>query len=67
MALGFIKKVFSFGKDKADDRPHEDSAPEHGTENASFEEALSEAEAHNPVDVDPVSELEMETAGGPAP
>ncbi len=67
MALGFIKKVFSFGKDKADDRPHEDSAPEHGKENASFEEALSEAEAHNPVDVDPVSELEMETAGGPAP
>ncbi|MBO0127483.1 signal recognition particle-docking protein FtsY [Agrobacterium sp. OT33] len=69
MALGFIKKVFSFGKDKAetDERPQEDAAPERGNENASFEAALSEAEAHNPVDEDPVSELEMETAGGPAP
>ena len=30
MALGFIKKVFSFGKDKAetDERPQEDAAPE---------------------------------------
>ena len=69
MALGFIKKVFSFGKDKAetDDRPQEDAAPERGNENASFEAALSDAEAHGPVDKDPVSELEMETAGGPAP
>ncbi|CDN93140.1 signal recognition particle-docking protein FtsY [Agrobacterium tumefaciens] len=69
MALGFIKKVFSFGKDKAetDDRPQEDAAPERGNENASFEAALSDAEAHGPVDRDPVSELEMETAGGPAP
>ncbi|EMS98753.1 signal recognition particle-docking protein FtsY [Agrobacterium tumefaciens str. Cherry 2E-2-2] len=69
MALGFIKKVFSFGKDKAEtnDRPQEDAAPERGNENASFEAALSDAEAHGPVDKDPVSELEMETAGGPAP
>ncbi|NTB95354.1 signal recognition particle-docking protein FtsY [Agrobacterium tumefaciens] len=69
MALGFIKKVFSFGKDKAetDDRPQEDAAPERGNENASFEAALSDAEAQGPVDKDPVSELEMETAGGPAP
>ncbi|MBS0257682.1 MAG: signal recognition particle-docking protein FtsY [Proteobacteria bacterium] len=69
MALGFIKKVFSFGKDKAetDDRPQEDAAPERGYENASFEAALNDAEAHGPVDKDPVSELEMETAGGPAP
>lgn len=69
MALGFIKKVFSFGKDKAetDERPQEDAAPERGNENASFEAALSDAEAHGPVNKDPVSELEMETAGGPAP
>ncbi|MFK3778889.1 signal recognition particle-docking protein FtsY [Agrobacterium sp. NPDC089420] len=69
MALGFIKKVFSFGKDKAevDERPPEEAAPEGGNENASFEAALSEAETHHPVEEDPVSELEMETAGGPAP
>jgi fused signal recognition particle receptor len=69
MALGFIKKVFSFGKDKAEtnERPQEDAALERGNENASFEAALSEAEAHTPVDEDPVSELEMETAGGPVP
>ncbi|MDZ7926337.1 MAG: signal recognition particle-docking protein FtsY [Agrobacterium sp.] len=69
MALGFIKKVFSFGKDKAgtDGKPQEDSAPERAGENASFDEALSEAEAHPIIDKDPVSELEIETAGGPAP
>ena len=69
MALGFIKKVFSFGKDKAEtnERPQEDAALVRGNENASFEAALSEAEAHVPVDEDPVSELEMETAGGPVP
>ncbi len=69
MALGFIKKVFSFGKDKAEaeERPQEDAALKHGNENASFEAALSDAETHDPVDRDPVSELEMETAGGPAP
>ncbi|WCJ62216.1 signal recognition particle-docking protein FtsY [Agrobacterium tumefaciens] len=68
MALGFIKKVFSFGKDKAEteERPQDEAALERGTENASFEAALSDAEAHDPVDKDPVSELEMETAGGPA-
>ncbi len=69
MALGFIKKVFSFGKDKAetDERPQEDAAAERGNENASFEAALSDAEAHDAVNRDPVSALEMETAGGPAP
>ncbi len=69
MALGFIKKVFSFGKDKAatEERPQEDAASERGNENASFEAALSDAEAHGAVDKDPVSELEMETAGGLAP
>ncbi len=59
MALGFIKKVFSFGKDKTEtDKPESD---------ATFEEVLIEAEAHTPVAQDPVSDLEMETAGGPAP
>ncbi|ADY65608.1 Signal recognition particle receptor FtsY [Agrobacterium fabacearum CFBP 5771] len=69
MALGFIKKVFSFGKDKAgtDGKPQEDSALERARENVSFDEALSEAEAHPIVEKDPVSELEIETAGGPAP
>ncbi|MDX8325652.1 signal recognition particle-docking protein FtsY [Rhizobium rhizogenes] len=68
MALGFIKKVFSFGKDKAgtDGKPQEDSALERARENVSFDEALSEAEAHPIVEKDPVSELEIETAGGPA-
>ncbi|KXG85580.1 signal recognition particle-docking protein FtsY [Agrobacterium bohemicum] len=68
MALGFIKKVFSFGKDKTEtDKPDSDAAIEKGNENASFEEVLIEAEAHAPVTDDPVSDLEMETAGGPAP
>lgn len=63
------QKVFSFGKDKAEteERPQEDAALERGNENASFEAALNDAEAHDAVDRDPVSELEMETAGGPAP
>lgn len=68
MALGFIKKVFSFGKDKADtDRQDADVAVEKANDNASFEDVLIEAEAHAPVADDPVSSLEMETAGGPAP
>ena len=59
MALGFIKKVFSFGKDKTEtDKPDSD---------ATFEEVLIEAEEHTPLAEDPVSDLEMETAGGPAP
>lgn len=67
MALGFIKKVFSFGKDKADtDRQDADVAVEKANENASFEDVLIEAEAHAPLADDPVSSLEMETAGGPA-
>ncbi|KQO73840.1 signal recognition particle-docking protein FtsY [Rhizobium sp. Leaf262] len=69
MALGFIKKVFSFGKDKAEtDKPDADQTPlstsDHPT---TFEEVLSEAEAHAPVADDPVSDIEMDTAGGPAP
>ncbi|QCI96783.1 signal recognition particle-docking protein FtsY [Agrobacterium larrymoorei] len=67
MALGFIKKVFSFGKDKAEtDKPEGEEATLHQEERSSFEEALSEAEAHTLPAEDPVSNIEMETAGGPA-
>lgn len=67
MALGFIKKVFSFGKDKTEtDRHDADVAIEKANENASFEDVLIEAEAHAPLADDPVSPLEVETAGGPA-
>lgn len=67
MALGFIKKVFSFGKDKAEtDKPGGEEATLHQEERSSFEEALSEAEAHTLPAEDPVSNIEMETAGGPA-
>ncbi|MCY1665628.1 signal recognition particle-docking protein FtsY [Rhizobium sp. SL86] len=67
MALGFIKKVFSFGKDKP--------AEGEKAEGLSAEEraALSaETEPHGrsedlPVSaVDPVADVEMDTAGGPA-
>ncbi|WP_165216750.1 signal recognition particle-docking protein FtsY [Affinirhizobium pseudoryzae] len=67
MALGFIKKVFSFGKDKP--------AESEKAEGLSAEErvALSaETEPHGraedlPVSaVDPVADVEMDTAGGPA-
>jgi len=68
MALGFIKKVFTFGKDK----PVEEQVPdEHLTPaQAAAVEAESEPHARQedlPVSpVDPVANLEMETAGGPA-
>ena len=68
MALGFIKKVFSFGKDKADsERPESDSStlPPKDDANASFDEALEEAGELPPV-ADPVLDVEMETAGGPS-
>jgi fused signal recognition particle receptor len=74
MALGFIKKVFSFGKDKAAtdkaeaNGPDSDSGLEKSIENpTSFEDILIEAEAHAPTVEDPVSDVEMETAGDPAP
>jgi fused signal recognition particle receptor len=73
MALGFIKKVFTFGKDKA---PAQDSAAEDVARKALTPEeqaALqSESEPHTRDEelavspVDPVAALEMETAGGPA-
>ncbi|MCJ8506607.1 signal recognition particle-docking protein FtsY [Rhizobium lemnae] len=68
MALGFIKKVFSFGKEK----PAEESKASDALtadDKASIE---AELEPHSreedlPVSpVDPVAPVEMETAGGPA-
>jgi fused signal recognition particle receptor len=66
MALGFIKKVFSFGKDKAEDEKAEPNGLKEQSSEAAFEQALAEAQQHSPVD-DPVLEVEVETAGGPAP
>ncbi|MDR6103585.1 fused signal recognition particle receptor [Agrobacterium larrymoorei] len=66
MALGFIKKVFSFGKDKAEtDKPEGEEAVLHEQDRSAFEEALSEAEAHTLPAEDPVADVEMETAAGP--
>lgn len=66
MALGFIKKVFSFGKDKAEEDKAEPKGPQEQSSEAAFEQALAEAQKHSPAD-DPVLEVEVETAGGPAP
>ncbi|MBP2550366.1 fused signal recognition particle receptor [Neorhizobium galegae] len=73
MALGFIKKVFTFGKDKA---PAQDKAAEGlANETLTLEEqaALQTAtEPHSRAEdlsvspVDPVAGVEMDTAGGPA-
>ncbi|TBN11599.1 signal recognition particle-docking protein FtsY [Agrobacterium cavarae] len=66
MALGFIKKVFSFGKDKAEtDKPEGEEAVLHEQDRSAFEEALNEAEAHTLPAEDPVADVEMETAAGP--
>ncbi|MDQ1196968.1 signal recognition particle-docking protein FtsY [Agrobacterium sp. SORGH_AS 787] len=66
MALGFIKKVFSFGNDKAEtDKPEGEEAVLHEQDRSAFEEALSEAEAHTLPAEDPVADVEMETAAGP--
>jgi len=67
MALGFIKKVFTFGKEKPADTP---AAP---AELTAEEKAAISAEREPkgrdedlPVAEDPVLAEEMETAGGPA-
>lgn len=68
MALGFIKKVFSFGKEK----PAEESKASEALtadDKASIEAELEPhaREEDLPVSpVDPVASVEMETAGGPA-
>ena len=56
MALGFIKKVFSFGKDKAESDQKADDV------NASFEEVLQEAE----LAVEPEPQPEEVAAEAPA-
>ncbi|NKN36923.1 signal recognition particle-docking protein FtsY [Agrobacterium sp. a22-2] len=69
MALGFIKKVFSFGKDK----PAGEDVPK-GEDFATLVEAAAEAETVPvpPEDdlpvlpVDPVADVQMETASGPS-
>lgn len=66
MALGFIKKVFSFGKDKAEGDKAEPNGPQEQSSEAAFEQVLAEAQKHSSVD-DPVLDVEMETAGGPSP
>lgn len=66
MALGFIKKVFSFGKDKAEtDSPESEEAVSRLEDRSAFEEALSEAEAHTLPAEDPVPDVETESAAGP--
>ncbi len=68
MALGFIKKVFTFGKEKP---PADEELPPSALTTDDKEAIASEAEPHAreedlPVSpVDPVADLEMETAGGP--
>lgn len=68
MALGFIKKVFTFGKEK----PIEQQAPEEHLTPAETAAIEAEVEPHSreedlPVSpVDRVAPVEMETAGGPA-
>jgi fused signal recognition particle receptor len=70
MALGFIKKVFSFGKDKTPQQeqlPEDKVAPavEAGDAALSFSEALEQAESLDIV-ADPVLPVEMDSAGGPS-
>jgi fused signal recognition particle receptor len=73
MALGFIKKVFTFGKDKApaqdkaaDGLANETLTPEEQAALQTETEPHSRAEDLAVSPVDPVAGLEMETAGGPA-
>ncbi|SCW71304.1 fused signal recognition particle receptor [Rhizobium mongolense subsp. loessense] len=63
MALSFIKKVFTFGKEK----PAEEQAPE-ASETKVLEAELEphSREEHLPLASDPVLPEEMDTAGGPA-
>lgn len=63
MALSFIKKVFTFGKEK----PAEEQAPE-ASETKVLEAELEphSREEHLPLASEPVLPEEMDTAGGPA-
>lgn len=69
MAFDFLKKAFTFGKDKpATESPRADDTRADGEDFAALVEAAERAEqdASAPVAADPVSSEEMETAG-PAP
>ncbi|WP_454852487.1 signal recognition particle-docking protein FtsY [Rhizobium binxianense] len=61
MAFSFIKKVFTFGKDK----PIEEQAPE-PAEDKAIGAVLEQRDESLPVADDPVLPEEMDTAGGPA-
>ena len=66
MALGFIKKVFTFGKDK----PSDDKAAQ-GEDFASLVDAAEKADAEEalealPEAADPIATEVIDTAGGPA-
>jgi fused signal recognition particle receptor len=64
MALGFIKKVFTFGKEKPAEAPAELTAEEKAAISAESEPRGRDEDL--PVAEDPVLAEEMETAGGPA-
>ncbi|MCM2293357.1 signal recognition particle-docking protein FtsY [Allorhizobium sp. BGMRC 0089] len=65
MALGFIKKVFTFGKDAAKDGA-QDAKPEPLEVAEHPVEPVIETPVDLPLAEDPVLPEEMETAGGPA-
>ena len=69
MALGFIKKVFTFGKEKpADATPPTDETALTDAEKAAIaaETEPTDRVEDLPLADDPVSDAEMDTAGGPA-
>src|SRR5690606_6269343 len=66
MALGFIKKVFTFGKEKPVAESAEQLPPSEATA-ITVEDGPHQREEVLPVSpVDPVAPVEMETAGGPS-
>ncbi|WP_137134319.1 signal recognition particle-docking protein FtsY [Rhizobium sp. FKY42] len=67
MALGFIKKVFSFGKDKpAEEKESQGLTVEEKAAIASESEPHSREEDLPVSPVDPVADVELQTAGGQA-
>jgi fused signal recognition particle receptor len=67
MALGFIKKVFTFGKEKPlEDKALEELTPEEKAPDTAEIEPYAQIEDLPVSPVDPVLAAEMETAGGPA-
>lgn len=69
MALSFIKKVFTFGRDKpVDEQPAQAPEPLNETETKALEAELEphSREEYLPLADDPVLPQEMDTAGGPA-